>query len=89
VICLTEKQDAICRLSHFVDSQVSDSDDNLSDPAGKERQSRSRDEPRKIAFGLNRLRAFKHFAIFHAIPIAVSLYLIYINIRGRLWRHTA
>jgi hypothetical protein len=27
----------------------------------------------------------QHIAIFHAIPIGVSLYLIYINIKGRLW----
>lgn len=72
-------------LSRFIDTQDSDSDVSLSNDVDRKGRSRSRHEHQKVAFGRNRQRALKHFVIFHAVPIGVSLYLIYINIRGRLW----
>jgi hypothetical protein len=81
----TPNRIASIELSHFMDSQDSDSDVSLSNDVDRKGRSRSRHENPKVAFGRNRQRALKHFAIFHAVPIGVSLYLIYINIRGRLW----
>jgi hypothetical protein len=81
---LTSNRLRSIELSRFMDSQDSDSDGGLSDLDRKGR-TLSRSEKPKVAFGRNRLRAFKHFVIFHAIPIGVSLFLIYINIKGYLW----
>jgi hypothetical protein len=75
------------RVAFDDESDFSDhNDSNSTKPYRKnQKKVKSKSETRKVAFGQNRARAFWHFLLFHAVPLAGAYALVVLNFQGRYW----